>query len=169
MELRLAKEADLPEISRLFRKITADLNEKGICIWDEIYPDCAFPDDIKRKRLFILEDEGELLGAFALCDAPDDEGSIVWEKNDAKTEYLFRLGVSPKQLRKGIGSFLMAQAEKIARASGAEYIRLLVVDFNTPAESFYLKGGYMKAQGEYVKAQNGVNLREYGYEKRLKD
>ncbi len=167
MVLRLAKEEDLTEINLLFSLITADLDKKGICIWDEIYPACAFPDDIKNEGLFLLEEDGEIVGAFALCDAPSDEGSIVWEKPQAKAKYLYRLGVSPGHLRKGIGSLLVNEAEKIARDTGAEYLRLLVVDFNAPAESFYLKLGYTRAQGIYDKPQNGIQLREYGYEKKL--
>ncbi len=167
MVLRLAKEEDLPEINLLFSQITADLDKKGICIWDEIYPACAFPEDIKNEGLFVLEEGGALLGAFALCDAPEDEGSIVWEKPSAKAKYLYRLGVSPRFLKRGLGSELVRQAQKIAAASGAEYLRLLVVDFNAPAESFYLKLGYTRAQGIYDKPQNGIQLREYGYEKKL--
>ncbi|MBE6775741.1 MAG: GNAT family N-acetyltransferase [Ruminococcaceae bacterium] len=167
MNLRLASEKDLPEISRLFSAITKKLDSENIRIWDEIYPDCAFPEDIKRKSLFILEKEDKLISAFALCEPMEDEGSIVWENPDAKGAYLFRFGVSPDCLNKGIGAYMLKEAEKIAKESGGEYLRLLVVDYNTPAICFYEKNGYRKAEGIYIKDQDGLILREYGYEKRL--
>ncbi len=167
MNLRLATEKDLPEISRLFSAITKKLDSENICIWDEIYPDCAFPDDIKRKSLFVLGEDEKLVSAFALCEPMEDEGSIVWENPEAKGVYLFRFGVAPDCLKKGIGAYMLREAEKIAKERGGEYLRLLVVDYNIPAIKFYEKNGYIKAGGFYVKDQDGLILKEYGYEKRL--
>ncbi len=167
MNLRIATEKDLPLIHKLFADITRKLDSEGICIWDEVYPDCAFPDDIKRKSLFVLEEEEKLISAFALCEPMDDEGSIVWENSTAKGVYLFRFGVSPDCLNKGIGTYMLKEAERIARDRGGEYIRLLVVDYNTPAIKFYEKNGYRKAEGHYVKDQDGLILKEYGYELKL--
>ncbi len=167
MNLRLATEKDLSELSTLFASITQKLDSENICIWDEIYPDCAFPDDIKRDSLFVLEEGERLISAFALCDPQEDEGSIVWEKPDAKGIYIYRFGVSPDCLKKGIGTFMLKQAERIAKERGGEYLRLLVVDYNTPAVRFYEKNGYRKAEGNYIKYQSGLILKEYGYELKL--
>ncbi len=167
MKLRLSTEKDLSEIINLFNNITEDLDSKGINIWDEIYPACAFPDDIKRKSLFVLEEDGRLISAFALCEPLDDEGSIVWENPTAKGIYLFRFGVSPDCLNKGIGTYMLKEAERLAKERGGEYLRLLVVDYNVPAIKFYEKNGYIKAEGYYVKDQDGLILKEYGYELKL--
>ncbi len=164
MNLRLATEKDLHELHCLFASITRKLDSENICIWDEIYPDCAFPEDIKRESLFVLENDGRLISAFALCLPQEDEGSIVWENPDAKGVYLFRFGVSPDCLKKGIGTYMLKEAERIAKERGGEYLRLLVVDYNIPAISFYEKNGYRKADGYYVKDQDGLILKEYGYE-----
>ncbi len=167
MNLRLATEKDLPEISRLFTSITRKLDSENICIWDEVYPDCAFPDDIKRKSLFLLEEDERLISAFALCEPQEDEGSIVWESPNAKGIYLFRFGVAPDSLNKGIGTLMLKEAERIAKESGGEYLRLLVVDYNIPAIKFYEKNGYGKAEGYYIKDQDGLILKEFGYELKL--
>ena len=167
MKLRLATEKDLPSLHVLFTDITRKLDSENICIWDEVYPDCAFPDDIKRKSLFVLEEDEKLISAFALCSPLDDEGSIVWENPTAKGVYLFRFGVSPDCLNKGIGTYMLKEAERLAKERGGEYLRLLVVDYNLPAIKFYEKIGYKKAQGFYVKNQDGLILKEYGYELKL--
>lgn len=167
MNLRLANEKDLPELHCLFASITRKLDSENICIWDEIYPDCAFPEDIKRESLYVLEENSRIISAFALCEPQEDEGSIVWEIPDAKGIYLFRFGVSPDCLNKGIGTYMLKEAERIAKERGGEYLRLLVVDYNTPAISFYEKNGYRKVEGYYVKDQDGLILKEYGYELNL--
>lgn len=167
MNLRLATEKDLPALHNLFASITRKLDSENICIWDEIYPDCAFPDDIKRKSLFVLEEGDRFISAFALCEPQEDEGSIVWENPTANGIYLFRFGVSPDCLNKGIGTYMLKEAERIAKERGGEYLRLLVVDYNTPAIIFYEKNGYGKAEGYYVKDQDGLILKEYGYELNL--
>ncbi len=167
MNLRAATVKDLPELKKLFARITANLNNNGIHIWDDIYPDCAFPDDIKRDSLFVIEEDGEIISAFALCPPQEDEGTIKWEKPDAKGIYIYRLGVAPEYLRKGIGAFTVKEAERIARERGGEYLRLLVVDFNTPAIKFYIKNGYKEAEGFYINYLNDKVLKEYGYEIKL--
>ncbi|MBQ3137541.1 MAG: GNAT family N-acetyltransferase [Clostridia bacterium] len=167
MNLRLANEKDLPALHCLFASITRKLDSENISIWDEIYPDCVFPDDIKRKSLFVLEEEEKLISAFALCPPQEDEGSIVWENLNAKGIYLFRFGVAPDCLKKGIGTRMLKEAERIAKERGGEYLRLLVVDYNIPAIKFYEKNSYKKAEGYYVKDQDGLILKEYGYEIKL--
>lgn len=167
MKLRQATVKDLPELKTLFARITAQLDKNGISIWDDIYPDCAFPDDIKRNSLFVLEEDGRIISAFALCSPQEDEGTIKWENPDANGIYIYRLGVAPEYLRKGIGAFTIKEAERIAREIGGEYLRLLVVDFNTPAIEFYIKNGYKKAEGFYMNYLNDMVLKEYGYEIKL--
>lgn len=167
MNLRLATEKDLHGLHFLFAAITRKMDSENIRIWDEVYPDCAFPDDIKRKSLFVLEEDGRLIAAFALCNPMEDEGSIVWERSDAEGVYLFRFGVSPDSLNKGIGAYMLKEAERITKERGGEYLRLLVVDYNLPAIKFYEKNGYIKAEGYYVKNQDGLILKEYGYELKL--
>lgn len=167
MKLRLATIKDLPELKALFSSITAELDKNGISIWDDVYPYCAFPDDIKRDSFFVLEESGKLISAFALCPPQEDEGSIVWENSESKGIYIYRLGVAPDCLKKGIGSYMIKEAQRIAKERGGEYLRLLVVDFNKPAIAFYLKNGYTKAQGYYMNYLNDLVLKEYGYEIKL--
>ena len=115
----------------------------------------------------MLEETGRLISAFALCEPMEDEGSIVWENPDANGVYLFRFGVSPDCLNKGIGTFMLKEAERISKERGGDSLRLLVVDYNIPAINFYEKNGYRKAEGIYVKDQDGLILKEFGYELKL--
>ena len=115
------------------------MNENGIQIWDDIYPCGFFEDDIKNKRLYLLKKNEEIISAFSLSDTSPGENVIHWKDKSAKAMYIDRLGVNIRYAKKGIGSLMLAKAREIARTSCAEYLRLFVVDINTPAIRLYEK------------------------------
>ena len=60
---------------------------------------------------------------------------------------------------------MIEKAKKIAKSKGIDYLRLFVVDINTPAIKLYEKNGFIKAEGIYDEVfDDGFVLREYGYE-----
>lgn len=165
MGLRLAETEDLPEIRRMFEGVIAWMDGEGIRIWDEVYPSAAFPADIDNRRLYLLEDGGEMLGAFALSAEDESRGRMGWEKREAGALYLERLAVSAARPRQGIGKRLIRQAAALARDRGAEYLRLLVVDYNRPAIRLYEKCGFRRAEGLFDKPLGeDLILHEFGYE-----
>ena len=56
--------------------------------------------------------------------------------------YIKLLGVAPDCRGRGIGLFMLDNAERLARESGARKITLMVSDFNERAQSFYREYGY---------------------------
>lgn len=52
MELRPARQADLPQINGVYRAVIRHMEQGGLKIWDEIYPCCCFPQDIAEERLY---------------------------------------------------------------------------------------------------------------------
>ncbi len=167
MVFRKATASDLPQVKAIFVDITNDLIEKNIPIWDEIYPVEFFADDIEKGELYLLTDGDILVGAFALCDGDAGESAVDWKISAAKPLYLNRLGVNLAYLRQGVGGWLMKKAFEVAKELGADAVRLFVVDYNVPAIKLYDKCGMTKANGVYVKHQQGVHLTEYGYEIKL--
>lgn len=95
------------------KKITENMNANGIRIWDEIYPCVCFAGDIGEKRLYVLEEKGELLSAFALCDFHAGAEAVKWENGQAGALYLERLGVNAEHLRKR--RFAPFSRQKISR------------------------------------------------------
>lgn len=164
MNLRLATENDLPQLKAVYNKITDNLNKNNICIWNESYPNDVFIEDIESEYLYILEDGGIIVSAFALVETDAGEDDMTWEKQNAKVLYLNRLGVNVDYLRQGIGEMMLKQSICIAGEKGAEYVRLFVVDFNTPAIELYEKCGFKKARGLYTKIIDDLVLTEYAYE-----
>lgn len=165
MEFTLAVMQDLEQLKSIYKEIIKNMNENGIQIWDDFYP-CEFlEDDIKNKRLYLLKKSGEIISAFALSDTNPGENAVAWKDKYAKAMYIDRLGVNIKYAKKGTGSLMLAKAREIARTSCAEYLRLFVVDINTPAIRLYEKNNFLKAKGIYKEVfDDGFALHELGYE-----
>ncbi len=162
MTFRKAAAEDLPELYAAFNLIAENLNGRGIHIWDEVYPNCAFLEDVQNERLYVLEDEGAVISAFALMDEDSDRDSVQWENQQASACYLYRMGMIPSYYGKGIGTFMLKEAARLTKEKGREYLRLFVADCNPPAIRFYEKNGYKKADGILQKIELGFLL--LGYE-----
>lgn len=165
MEFRMAVMQDLEQLKAVYREIIRNMGERGIDIWDDIYPCEFFADDIKNKRLYVLADGDEILSAFALEDTNEGEQAVTWHDMDAKAMYMERLGVNVKYAGKGIGTFMIEKAKEIARTSGVEYLRLFAANINQPAIRLYEKNGFQPAEGAYdMVFDDGFVLHGTGYE-----
>lgn len=170
MDFRLAQTQDLPQIKQTFQEIIRQMEQNNLQIWDDIYPCSFFEDDIKNNRLYVLTQNKstELLSVFALCDTDEGAGTMAWNEQTAAARYLDRFGVNAHYSRKGIGSIMLQKAKETAKAFGAEYLRLFVVDENLPAIRLYEKGGFTKVNGIYqIELDEENMLNAYGYEIKL--
>ena len=168
MNFRLATEGDLPKIKSFFDEVIADMQSKGITIWDDVYPYIAFPEDIAKKRLYLVFDNDTLLSVFALCEWSDGENAVEWQDAKAKPLYLYRFATNVNHLRKGIGEKVVKKAIEISKELGAEYLRLFVVHTNIPAVELYKKMNCAFAKGMYhAEMGEALVLDEYGFEIKL--
>jgi len=93
----------------------------------------------------------------------EDNGHIIGFGDVGETGYLDRLYVDKDYLHKGIGSLIVEQLEKYAKAKG-------IVFMNTAASltsrDFFEAKGYVVLQEQIVE-RHGVRLRRYLMEKKL--
>lgn len=165
MKLLLAQTDDLPQLKAVFDDIIENMNRQNIEIyWDEVYPYEYFVKDIEHKHLYILEDNGVIAAAFALSDSFGAVEGVQWQNNEAKALYLERLGVNVSYQHKGVSSVALREAISVAAAQNAEYLRLFVVDVNTPAVKLYEKYGFERADGLYYEPVDDFFLPELCYE-----
>lgn len=166
MNFRLAEISDLPKLKSVYKEIIDNMNRENIQIWDEIYPCEFFCDDIEHNRLYVLEENAEIISAFALCDSNNGAEYVQWENKYAKALYIDRFGVNVNYLRNGIGSVMLNKAIALAEEKGAEYLRLFVVDINEPAIRLYIKNGFKQAGGAYDEViDEDFVLHEFGFER----
>lgn len=165
MKFRLAVMEDLPQLVVVFEEIIQNMNRNQIQIWDEVYPCGFFEEDIKNKQLYVLYDSEEIVAAFALCRENAGANMVEWKNNQANALYLDRFGVNVNYLRMGMGSLAIQKAKETAKSVGAVYLRLFVVDINSPAIELYQKLGFIRAGGSYDEViEDDFVLHEYGYE-----
>lgn len=165
MEFRLVTQKDFPLLKHTYKDIIADMHQKQIKIWDEIYPCESFKEDIGNNRLYALLQDKTILSAFALCDSHPGETAVTWNQTCDKVLYLERLGVNANHLKQGMGSFTLKKAMETAQKLGAESLRLFVVDINQPAINLYRKNGFFQAVGIYEDMiPENVILRQLGFE-----
>lgn len=165
MKCRLANMEDLPRIKAVYEAIIERMNRENIQIWDDVYPCSFFSEDIKDNRFYVLEEGGEIAAAFALCGFHTGAEQMDWEEKHGKAWYIDRLGVNVNFLRKGIGRAALKHAADLARAKGADYLRLFVVDSNEPAIKLYQNSGFKMANGCYEeRIDEDLTLKEFGFE-----
>lgn len=166
MNFRLANLEDLPKIYEIFAEIISDMNKNKIEIWDELYPCSLFKSDIEQGQLYLLCDGDTIVSVLALADGKDEgEGTIEWQNSAQRAKYVLRFGVNVRCRHRGLARLTLEKAAELARSHGAEVLRLLVVDFNTPARNLYEKCGFALRPGEAIlQFDDGSTLRELGME-----
>ena len=168
MEFRPAVQSDLPQLKEVYTGIYLEMCRVGVNLWNENYPYDALPGDIAAERLWLLCDADVIAAAFALDICPEMT-DVQWQEANAPATVLMRLGVNVNYRRRGLGERCLEYAGKLSRERGAEYLRMLVVDCNTPAERFYISTGCVRVPGDHHEHVEGIpgGLTEYGYELKL--
>lgn len=163
MIIRLAQFEDEEKISRLIAQFRVELKEfKGIISTLKIdqakeefkeYMESKFP-------IFVAEDSNNEILGYLVCRI---DGDVVW------AESLF---VSNSSRRKGIGSRLYEEAEKLAKDLGGDTVYNWVHPNNERIIPFLLKRGYnvlnlieirKPLQGEVLNQKMSVGKYEYNY------
>ena len=170
MEFRLAKISDLLELKSMYAEIVNNMNENGICIWDDVWPSEFLEEDIHNKELYILLKKNKIISCIALCTLNEtEEYHLQWQEPKAKALYIRKLGVNVNNLKQGIGAKVLDYAASIARQNSAQYLRLFVVNINTPAINLYVKNGFVKHEEIFEeKINDDLILHEYVFEKKVK-
>ena len=81
MNFRLATNNDLDYLKDMYKAITADMWENDIKIWNEQYPAGILAEDIENGRLYLLENDDEIIAAGALCESDEREAADTLSKN----------------------------------------------------------------------------------------
>lgn len=137
MEFHLAEKRDLENVYALYRRLAGT----PFCTWDEEYPGwIEINEDFAHRNLYIMEDEGALLGAISAVPQNELDDLPFWACGQAKE--IARVAVAPGQQGKGIGQRMVEALTASFIASGVPAIHLLVAVGNLPAQKLYRKCGF---------------------------
>ena len=172
MTVRKAKETDIGDISQIYSDIhTAEENGEVTIGWIRgIYPtEQTAIDSLKRDDLFVMEDNGKIVGAAIINQCQVDVyADAMWEYK-AKAEevmVLHTLVISPKSKGKGYGKAFVAYYENYAKGHNCPYLRMDTNERNINARKLYKKLGYREADVipcdfNGIKGVNMVLLEKY--------
>lgn len=141
MIIREAVSADSPAVQRI--------NSRSLAYDD-------YPADLAQRdfdhllsspfyKIFVLEEDGELLGYINACDY------VTGYMPPLKS--IMALAIDPDHQGKGWGAALLRRAEEWAKEDGAQGVRLVSGYNRTGAHAFYEHEGYWmrKEQKNYIK------------------
>jgi len=101
------------------------------------------PDELRRKTIYVASREGQPIASVSVATFfPTFWKPRYWEDPKAPALGVFDLVVFPELQRKGIGQFLMAELERLAKDHGFAYVRLDAFAKNPFSVGFYRKIGY---------------------------
>ncbi|CAM4103796.1 GNAT family N-acetyltransferase [Gillisia limnaea] len=155
-KIRLSEVKDLREIKSLTEACAVAMQEKGIFQWNEHYPSLEkLQADIEKRELFVLEDQGKILGIIVLTGFMDREYiPINWLTKNSNNLYIHRFAVHPLVWSKGFGQKLMGFAENYARLNNFVSVRLDTFSKNKRNQRFYESRGYHKLGDIYFPKQS---------------
>ena len=127
MQIRLAKESDLPSLMALVNR--AFQVERFFLTEDRLDPE--------RTRQYFAN------GRFLVAEDEEDLAGCVYVEMRGSRAYLGLLSVDPARQGGSLGRQLAAAAEELARQDGASHMDLTVVNLRTELPALYEKLGYM--------------------------
>jgi ribosomal protein S18 acetylase RimI-like enzyme len=116
---REATPADQRSVLELFRR---DFGRTSIATFGEVVP-------LESTAAIVADMQGEISGALA------------WRPRENALQ-IVALATDPMWQRSGVGGYLVAEAEVVARRNGADRIVLATTNDNLPAFYFYQRRGY---------------------------
>ena len=154
--IRNAEEKDIKTILSITKACAQTMKENGVFQWNEHYPSAsAFQKDIKRKELYFLEIESQVVGCVVVSTFMDPEyESINWLSSNENNIYIHRLAIHPKYQGKGYAQQLMTFAEQFAIDNNYSSIRLDTFSQNKRNQKFYELRGYKRLGDIYFPKQS---------------
>ncbi|MBO4379042.1 MAG: GNAT family N-acetyltransferase [Clostridia bacterium] len=144
MHYRLAEEKDIGSIMHLVASAVAELENRGILQWDDLYPaEEVFLSDIRNGWLYAGMQDTDIAVIYAVsreCDEQYANGN--WKYPGSEYRVLHRLCVDPRFQNRGIAKETLRHIEEELRENGVETVRLDVFCNNPYALALYRRSGY---------------------------
>jgi ribosomal protein S18 acetylase RimI-like enzyme len=144
--IKLLNINNLNEVMIIIKNVIADMNEKGINQWDDVYPNMEIiTNDIESNTAFGYFDENMLVGYIALNENYSPEYDLLNWKSSGNPLIIHRLSVAPQNQGKGIAKKCIRFAEEYAKKYNFKSIRLDAFSDNPGALRLYENLNYEKA------------------------
>ena len=139
---------DVGAVTKIYDGARRIMKESGIPQWQEGVPGReSFITDVQSGYAYVIEDEGRVIATVQIIDSEPYYDIIengAWSEDNALVAH--RVAVSNECRKKGVGSMLLAEAERIAKEKGKKALRLDTHENNFRMRGMLEKNGF-KAVG----------------------
>lgn len=138
VKLNQAAEKDVDAIIELRARVAEWLAQRGIDMWQSPLPRGRIHSWVAQHALYVHRDRDSLVGTIALLDEDPD----VWGDDWSPAKYVHLLMVDRVHAGHNLGGRTLEEAEALARAAGARYVRLDAGADIEPLQRWYEQRGY---------------------------
>jgi ribosomal protein S18 acetylase RimI-like enzyme len=143
LTLRQANDDDAPELVRLHMYAGFRLTQQfGQGPWTGGMTVKGLQFEMGRSTVYAACEGGAILGTFALSTRKPWSIDASFFTKVRRPLYLTSMAVDPAHQRRGVGSFCISEARRLAQEWPADAIRLDAWDADAGAGGFYLKCGF---------------------------
>lgn len=169
MQLRLAQPGEVDAAFGLIEDARAHIAELGIDQWQNGWPThAAIEQDIANDEGYVVEDDGQLLAYVMISDAGDShydeilDGAWLTDSLSENPDYLVlhRFAVGSEARRKGVATFILSEAERIAKEKGMHSMRIDTHANNSRMTSLLERCGFTKCGMILLEESKYVATRE---------
>ena len=141
---RKAEMQDLEEVVSLYHAAIADMEDRRIYQWDEIYPnEEIIKEDINNSEMQLLTKEERIIACVVINEEQDEEyQGASWKYTEGMIAVIHRLCVHPNEQGCGVGKRILKLTEKLMKDRGYRNIRLDVFSENPYANRLYQSMDY---------------------------
>ena len=142
--LKIATEDDLPALHAILVMCGEHMaRTQGLTHWYPFLTFTTYAEVAASAQPYAVYEDGFLAGTFYFKTEPRPYYPVeYWTDPDARAFYFAALGVLPSFQGRGIGSWCMAQVERLAVENGCKAIRFDAAANNTALMRFYDRLGY---------------------------
>ena len=141
-----ATNSDAAALAALHSAVADELTRQfGQGRWSSAQTERSMLSQLRRpkfERILVARTSGRIVGTLRLATKKPWANDTAYFTAAGRPLYLTGMAVHPEFQRKGVGRFLMKEAEAQARAWPADAIRLDAFDAEAGAGAFYAKCGY---------------------------
>lgn len=139
MELIKATAADVPAVVEIYDAV----RNGQYCVWNENYPTVDDASrDCEAECLYILANNGEIIGCASVEPVAEDDDLPFWQINDGTHREISRIAISPDHQGKGYARLLTGLLVHELEKQGINSIHLLAAKSNLPAVKTYRALGF---------------------------
>jgi ribosomal protein S18 acetylase RimI-like enzyme len=146
LKFSIAGPEDAPTLVALHSAVAEDLTHRfGAGLWSSPATERGVLLGMKHARVVVARQGKRIVGSMRLQTKKPWAIDVSYFTPVKKAVYLTGIAVLPTMQRKGIGSALLEEAARQARAWPADAIRLDAWDAHAGAGDFYKKCGFREA------------------------